>query len=65
MYSAVCCAAGLTAERAGEIVYTMCGQANYEALVTQCGWTRQEYQGWLADTLVAALLPGETAVPLG
>ena len=48
---------GLTAERAGDIVYTVCGPANYEALVTQCGWTKQDYQGWLADTLVAALLP--------
>ena len=52
---------GLTAERAGDIVYTVCGQANYEALVTQCGWTERDYRDWLAETLVAALLPGETA----
>ena len=49
---------GLTAARAGDIIYTVCGQANYEALVTQCGWTKREYQGWLVETLVAALLPG-------
>ena len=48
---------GLTAERAGDLVYTVCGQANYEALVTQCGWTEREYQDWLVETLVAALLP--------
>jgi AcrR family transcriptional regulator len=55
---------GLTAERAGDIVYTVCGQANYEALVTQCGWTEGEYRDWLVDTLVAALLPGETGAHL-
>jgi AcrR family transcriptional regulator len=48
---------GLTAERAGDIVYTVCGQANYEALVTQCGWTEREYRDWLVETLGAALLP--------
>jgi AcrR family transcriptional regulator len=48
---------GLTAERAGDIVYTVCGQANYETLVTQCGWTEREYRDWLVETLVAALLP--------
>jgi AcrR family transcriptional regulator len=56
--------AGLTAERAGDIVYTVCGLANYEALVTQCGWTEREYRDWLTDTLVAALLPLETAAHL-
>jgi AcrR family transcriptional regulator len=55
---------GLTAERAGDIVYTVCGQANYEALVTQCGWTEREYRDWLVETLVAALLPRETGAHL-
>jgi AcrR family transcriptional regulator len=55
---------GLTAERAGDIVYTVCGQANYEALVTQCGWTEKEYRDWLVETLVAALLPWETGAHL-
>jgi AcrR family transcriptional regulator len=55
---------GLTAERAGDIVYTVCGQANYEALVTQCGWTESDYRDWLAETLVAALLPWETRARL-
>lgn len=48
---------GLSAERAGDIVYAVCGLANYIALVGECGWTEAEYEGWLADTLVAALLP--------
>jgi hypothetical protein len=41
---------GLTAERAGDIVYAVCGQQNYEALAIDCGWTEREYQDWLAVT---------------
>lgn len=48
---------GLSADRAGDLIYTLCGQANYEALVMDCGWTEQEYQDWLTGMLVAALLP--------
>lgn len=48
---------GLSAQRAGDIVYAVCAQATYDSLVTQCGWTEQEYQDWLAETLVAVLLP--------
>jgi AcrR family transcriptional regulator len=55
---------GLTAQRAGDIVYTLCGQANYEALVTQCGWSQRQYRDWLAETLVAALLPGGSTAHL-
>lgn len=47
---------GVTADRAGEIVYAVCGQHNYEALVIDCGWTEQQYQDWLAETLASALL---------
>lgn len=49
---------GLTAERAGDIVYAVCGRANYEALVTDCGWPEHEYEAWLSETLIAALLVG-------
>lgn len=48
---------GVTAERAGDIVYAICGQANYQALVGDCGWTEAAYESWLAETLIAALLP--------
>ena len=48
---------GVTAERAGDIVYTVCGQASYLALVGDCGWTEGAYESWLAETLIAALLP--------
>ena len=46
----------VTAARAGDIVYTVCGQANYRALVGDCGWTEAAYETWLAETLIAALL---------
>jgi len=49
--------AGVTAERAGDIVYAVCGQANYLALVGDCGWTEAAYESWLAETLIDALLP--------
>jgi len=48
---------GVTAERAGDIVYAVCGQANYVALVGDCGWTEAAYESWLAETLTSALLP--------
>ncbi|MGZ4522016.1 MAG: TetR/AcrR family transcriptional regulator [Mycobacteriaceae bacterium] len=50
---------GLTAERAGDIVYAICGQANYQALVGDCGWSEDEYRDWLTETLVAAILHRE------
>lgn len=53
---------GITAERAGDIVYAVCGQANYLALVDECGWTEAAYEAWLSETLISALLPrGATA----
>jgi AcrR family transcriptional regulator len=52
----------VTAARAGDIVYAVCGQANYLALVDECGWTEAAYEAWLSETLSAALLPrGATA----
>jgi AcrR family transcriptional regulator len=48
---------GVSAERAGDIVYALCGQANYVALVGDCGWAEAEYESWLAESLIAALLP--------
>lgn len=55
---------GLTAQRAGDILYTVCGQANYDALVAHCGWTDSDYQDWLVETLIAALLPRPTRARL-
>ena len=48
---------GLPAARAADLVWTLCAQANFDALVGQRDWTHREYESWLADTLAAALLP--------
>ena len=47
---------GLTADRAGDLIWTICAQANYDALVTVLGWSHKEYRDWLSETLVASLL---------
>ena len=47
---------GLTVIRAADQLWTICAQANYDALVTGCGWSHQEYRDWLERMLVAALL---------
>ena len=47
----------LAADRAADLVWTLCAQANFDALVGQRGWTHREYESWLADMLAAALLP--------
>jgi AcrR family transcriptional regulator len=56
---------GLTAARAGDIVYAICGQANYQALVGDCGWSEDEYRDWLTETLVAAILDREEPADAG
>jgi TetR/AcrR family transcriptional regulator, regulator of autoinduction and epiphytic fitness len=48
---------GLGAEHARDILWTLCSNAVYDQLVTQCGWAPEQYQTWLADTLTRALLP--------
>lgn len=48
---------GLSADRAADILWTLCAQANYDSLVTSRGWSHDEYRDWLADTLAQALLP--------
>ncbi|MBA3339913.1 MAG: TetR/AcrR family transcriptional regulator [Geodermatophilaceae bacterium] len=48
---------GLTVDRAADIIWTVCAQANYDSLVTARGWTHDEYRDWLTDTLATHLLP--------
>jgi AcrR family transcriptional regulator len=43
-------------QRARDIVWALCAQATFDALVTACGWSHVEYRDWLAEMLVAALL---------
>jgi AcrR family transcriptional regulator len=48
---------GLPADRAADLVWTLCAQANFDALVGQRGWTHREYESWLGEMLAAAVLP--------
>ncbi|MGY1618662.1 hypothetical protein ACI797_18135 [Geodermatophilus sp. SYSU D00691] len=47
---------GLTADRAADLIWTICAQANYDSLVIRRGWSAGEYQAWLGDTLICSLL---------
>jgi AcrR family transcriptional regulator len=47
---------GLSAAHAGDILWTLCSHATYDQLVGDCGWTPEQYQRWLAETLRRALL---------
>ena len=48
--------AELPVDRARDIVWTLCAQATFDALVTTCGWSHADYARWLAGMLTAALL---------
>lgn len=48
---------GSSVERAADLLWTICAQANYDGLVTARGWSPSEYRDWLSDTLAASLLP--------
>jgi len=50
----------LTVDRARDLIWTLCAQSNYDALVTARGWTHDEYREWLAESLAAALLRGDS-----
>jgi AcrR family transcriptional regulator len=52
---------GMSVDRAADLIWTICAQANYDALVTSRGWSHQDYREWLADTLSHALLADPTA----
>jgi AcrR family transcriptional regulator len=48
--------AGLTPQRAADILVTVCSRANYDSLVAERGWSPEAYRDWVADTLVRTLL---------
>lgn len=48
--------AGLTPERAADIIVTLGSLATYNSLVVTHGWTDDQYEDWLADCLQHALL---------
>jgi TetR/AcrR family transcriptional regulator, regulator of autoinduction and epiphytic fitness len=48
---------GLTASRAADIIWTLASERTYLALVRDRGWKAEDYERWLTEQLVAALLP--------
>jgi AcrR family transcriptional regulator len=50
---------GLSVDRAADQIYALASIEVYERLTEICGWTNEEYHGWLATTLASTLLePG-------
>ena len=47
---------GLTVDRARDMIWALCAQANYDALVVARGWSSADYREWLTDALAAVLL---------
>lgn len=47
---------GLTVTRAADILWLYVGPWSYRVLVTERGWTLDEYEAWLADTLYTQVL---------
>ena len=48
--------AGLSFERAVDILWLLNDPAHHAALVGSCGWPDEDYRAWLADQMTAALL---------
>jgi AcrR family transcriptional regulator len=47
---------GLTAEQAGDILWTLASHDVHERLVIHCGWSPERFAEWLAATLKQTLL---------
>jgi hypothetical protein len=54
---------GLSHQRARDIFWMLTGGDVYRMLVRERGWSSQEYQEWLADTLVDQLLASDVGNP--
>jgi hypothetical protein len=54
---------GLSHQRARDIFWMLTGGDVYRILVRERGWPLQEYQDWLADTLVDQLLASDVGAP--
>ncbi len=48
---------GLTARDATDVMWTIASPRTHHSLVVERGWSAEKYEQWLADVLVAALLP--------
>ena len=47
----------LSSRRAADIIWALANEQTYLALVRDRRWSTQDYEDWLADQLIAALLP--------
>jgi AcrR family transcriptional regulator len=47
---------GLDLKTARDILWTLTGRSNYRMMVIDRGWTIEQYQTWLAETLITSLL---------
>jgi hypothetical protein len=47
----------LSSRRAADIIWALANEQTYLALVRDRRWPTQDYEDWLADQLIAALLP--------
>jgi AcrR family transcriptional regulator len=47
----------LPSRRAADIMWALANEQTYLALVRDRRWSTHDYEGWLADQLIAALLP--------
>ncbi|HVT75413.1 MAG TPA: TetR family transcriptional regulator [Acidimicrobiales bacterium] len=52
---------GLTAKDATDVMWVIASPSTYNNLVGERGWSRDKYEQWLGDTLIAALLATVTA----
>lgn len=50
---------GLAAREAADILWTLASERTYLALVRDRGWKADDYERWVAQQLLAALLPRE------
>jgi TetR/AcrR family transcriptional regulator, regulator of autoinduction and epiphytic fitness len=50
---------GLSARDAADVIWTLASERTYLALVRDRGWEAEKYESWVAEQLVAALLPIE------
>jgi AcrR family transcriptional regulator len=50
---------GLTVDDAGETIWTLTNADVYRLLTVERDWDEERYEQWLAETLIAALLPAE------
>jgi hypothetical protein len=48
---------GITAEHAAEVLWTYSSPELYELLVINRGWPARSYGAFIADAMIAALLP--------